>query len=109
MIITTTEQITGNKIKENLGLVRGNTIRTRHLGNDILAVLRNLIGGEVKGYTAMISDTREEALKRMKQEAKNLGAEAVINVRFSTSQVMTGASEILAYGTAVKLESKTKS
>ncbi|ADL13164.1 YbjQ family protein [Acetohalobium arabaticum] len=104
MIITTTDKIAYRKIKETLGVVRGNTIRARHIGNDILAMLRNLIGGEVKEYTGMISEAREEAFERMNQEAEELEADAILNVRFTTSQVMGGAAEILAYGTAVKLE-----
>jgi len=99
-----TEEIVGEEIVEVLGLVRGNTIRARHIGNDILAGLRNIIGGEVKEYTQMISEAREDALKRMLDEAEKLNADAVINIRFTTSQVMGGAAEILAYGTAVKLK-----
>ncbi len=104
MLITNTELIAGKEITENLGLVRGNKIRARHIGNDIMAVFRNIVGGEVKEYTKMISDTREDALDEMVTEAEKLGADAVINIRFSTSQVMGGAAEILAYGTAVKLK-----
>ncbi|MFW6035853.1 MAG: YbjQ family protein [Halothermotrichaceae bacterium] len=104
MIVVNTNEVTGKEIEEVLGLVRGNTIRARHVGNDIMASLRNIVGGEVKEYTKMISETREEALKRMVEEARKLGADAVINVRFTTSQVMNGAAEILAYGTAVKLK-----
>ena len=106
MIIVNTEEITGREIKEVLGLVRGNTIRARHIGNDIMAGLRNIIGGEVKEYTQMISEAREDALKRMIEEAEKLNADAVVNIRFTTSQVMGGAAEILAYGTAVKLKSQ---
>ncbi|MEC9489454.1 MAG: YbjQ family protein [Halanaerobiales bacterium] len=104
MIIVNTEKIAGEEIVEVLGLVRGNTIRARHIGNDIMAGLRNIIGGEVKEYTQMISEAREEALKRMLEEAEKLDADAVVNLRFTTSQVMGGAAEILAYGTAVKLK-----
>jgi len=104
MLTVNTEQIKGKEIDEILGLVRGNTIRARHLGNDIVAGLRNLVGGEVKEYTQMISEAREEALLRMEEEAEKLGADAVVNVRFTTSQVMGGAAEILAYGTAVKFK-----
>lgn len=103
MIIVNTSQIAGEEISGILGLVRGNTIRARHIGQDIMAGLRNIVGGEVKEYTQMISEAREEALKRMISEAEKLGADAVINVRFTTSQVMGGAAEILAYGTAVKI------
>ena len=102
MIITTTEEIPGYEITEILGLVRGNTVRARHLGRDILAGLRNMVGGEIKDYTEMLSRAREEALRRMVSEAEVLGADAVVGVRFATSQTMAGAAEILAYGTAVK-------
>ena len=104
MLITNNDQIAGREVTETLGLVKGNTIRARNVGSDILAGLRNLVGGEVKGYTKMISDARDEALARMKEEAESMGADAIINVRFTTSQVMSGSSEILAYGTAVKLK-----
>jgi len=104
MIIVNTEKIEGKEITEVLGLVRGNTIRARHIGNDIIAGLRNIVGGEVKEYTGMISEAREEALNRMEEEALKLDADAVVNIRFTTSQVMGGAAEILAYGTAVKLK-----
>lgn len=104
MIIVNTEEIAGREIKEVLGLVRGNTIKARHIGNDILAGLRNIVGGEVKEYTQMISEAREDALERMLAEAEKLNADAVVNIRFTTSQVMGGAAEILAYGTAVKLK-----
>ena len=104
MIIVNTEEIKGREINEVLGLVRGNTIRARHIGNDIMAGLRNIIGGEVKEYTQMISEAREDALERMLAEADKLNADAVVNIRFTTSQVMGGAAEILAYGTAVKLK-----
>ena len=104
MIITITETIPNKKIKELLGLVRGNTIRARHIGSDILAGLRQIVGGEIKGYTKMITEAREEALKRMVEEAEKLHADAVVNVRFVTAEVMQGAAEILVYGTAVKLK-----
>lgn len=104
LIIVNTEEVAGREISEQLGLVRGNTIRARHIGSDIMAGLRNIVGGEVKEYTQMISEAREEALKRMMEEAEALNADAVVNVRFTTSQVMGGAAEILAYGTAVKLK-----
>ncbi len=104
MLIVSTEKITGKKIAKTLGMVRGNTIRARHIGNDIMASLRNIVGGEVKEYTRMISESREEAVNRMVADAKRLGANAVVGVRFTTSQVMQGAAEILAYGTAVIIE-----
>lgn len=104
MIITTTEGVPGRKVKEVLGVVRGNTIRARHVGRDIMAGLKTIVGGEIKSYTQMISKAREEAVSRMKAEAEKLGANAVIVVRFTTSDVMPQAAEVLAYGTAVKLE-----
>jgi len=104
MIIVNTETITGKKVKKTLGLVRGNTIRAKWIGKDILAGLRHIVGGELTEYTEMLSEAREMALKRMIDDAEKLKADAVINVRFSTSQVMQGAAELLAYGTAVKLE-----
>jgi len=104
MILTTTEKIEGRKIEAVLGLVRGNTIRARHLGRDFLAGMRNIVGGEIKDYTRMLSDARDQAIRRMVREAEKLGADAVVCLRFTTSQTMSGAAEILAYGTAVKLE-----
>lgn len=104
MIMVNTEKIAGKKIVKTLGLVRGNTIRTRHLGRDIMAGLKHLVGGEIKSYTQMMSDAREEAIARMIKQAEELGADAVINVRFATSMIMQGAAEILCYGTAVKIE-----
>ena len=104
MLIVSTESVIGKRTVKTLGLVRGNTIRARHIGNDIMAGLRNIVGGEVKEYTKMISESREEALNRMVKDAQRLGANAIIGVRFTTSQVMAGASEILAYGTAVIVE-----
>ena len=105
MIITTTETVPGKNIKEILGIVKGNTIRARHIGSDIMAGLRQIVGGEIKGYTKMITDSREEAYDRMIGEAKKLKADAVVNIRFVTSEVMQGAAEILVYGTAVKFKS----
>ena len=101
MIIVTTEHIQGKEIEKVLGLARGNTVRARAVGKDIMAMLRNVVGGEVTEYTKMIAESREQALDRMVENAKALGANAVVNVRFGTSMVMTGAAEILAYGTAV--------
>ena len=103
MILTTCEQIPERSVKETCGLVRGSTIRARHLGQDLMAVLRNVVGGEVREYTKMIGEAREQALDRMIGEAAALGADAVLGIRFGTSMVMSGAAEILAYGTAVKL------
>lgn len=104
MITSTTSVIEGKKVVKTLGLVRGNTIRARWFGRDFLAGLRNMIGGEIKSYTHMLSDAREEALDRMIKEAEDLGANAVVEVRFSTSTVIQGAAELLAYGTAVVVE-----
>lgn len=96
--------VPGHRVVKALGLVKGSTIRARHLGNDIVAGLRNLVGGEVKEYSQLLARAREEAISRMLQEADDLGADAVVSVRFSTSAVMAGAAEILAYGTAVTIE-----
>lgn len=103
MIIVNTDFVPGREIVEAVGLVRGSTVRAKHVGKDIMASLRTIIGGEVKEYGDMLIETRAEALKRMRQQAEELGADAVINVRFMTSQVMSGAAELMAYGTAVKL------
>ncbi|MBL7054382.1 YbjQ family protein [Candidatus Woesearchaeota archaeon] len=103
MIIVNTDKIEGKKIIGALGLVKGNTIRARWFGRDIAAGLKTLIGGEIKSYTDMMTKAREQAIDRMVEEAKKLKADAVINVRFTSSEVMQGASEILVYGTAVKL------
>ncbi len=104
MILTNTESIPGKKVTAVLGLVRGSSVRARHVGTDILAWLRNLVGGEIREYTKMMAETREQALDRMTEDAVKLGADAVVNIRFQTSQIMTGAAELMAYGTAVKLE-----
>lgn len=104
MILTTTETVEDRETAEMLGMVRGNTIRARNVGRDITQGLRNIVGGELKAYTTLLSDSREEALKRMEDEAEELGADAVVNVRFETSGVANGAAELLAYGTAVKLK-----
>ena len=103
MIITNTEFVTGKEIKEMLGLVKGNTVQAKSIGKDFKAGLRNIAGGEIKEYTEMLAESREIALKRMKDKAEKLDADAVINVRFMTSSIMGGAAEMLAYGTAVKL------
>ncbi len=104
MIVTTTAEIPGYRITASHGLVRGNTIRARHVGRDIMAAFRNLAGGEVKEYTKMLAEAREQAIDRMLEEARALGANAVVGVRFQTSMVMTGAAEMLCYGTAVTVE-----
>lgn len=101
MLLSTTDTIEGKTITKHLGLVRGNTIRARHLGTDILAGLRNLVGGEIAEYTKLLGESREQAIDRMIEEAQKLGANAIVGIRFSTSEVMTHAAEILAYGTAV--------
>ncbi|MBT3302531.1 MAG: YbjQ family protein [Bacteroidetes bacterium] len=103
MITSTTETIHGREITQNLGIARGNTVRARHLGKDIFAGLKTLVGGEISEYTKLIADAREEAMYRMIQDAEKLGADAIVNVRFTTSMIMQGSAEILAYGTAVKL------
>lgn len=104
MILTNTETVPGKEVVTILGLVRGNTIQAKHLGKDIVAGFRNMVGGEIKEYTRMISEAREIALKRMEQKAEKLGADAIINIRFTTSAVMASAAEILCYGTAVKIK-----
>lgn len=101
MILVTTDRIEGKRIVKTLGLVRGNTIRARHMGHDIKAKFINLVGGEITDYTKMLAESREQAIDRMAEEAESLGANAVINIRFGTSMVMAQAAEILAYGTAV--------
>jgi uncharacterized protein YbjQ (UPF0145 family) len=103
-LIVTSDEIPGKKITQVYGLVRGNTVRARHVGRDILAHLRNIIGGEVSDYTKMIAESREQALDRMIAEAQKVGANAIVALRFTTSEVMQGAAELLAYGTAVKME-----
>ena len=104
MLLSTTDTIEGKTITKHLGLVRGNTIRARHLGKDIMAGLRNLVGGEIAEYTKLLGESREQAIDRMIEDAQKLGANAIVGVRFSTSEVMTHAAEILAYSTAVVVE-----
>jgi uncharacterized protein YbjQ (UPF0145 family) len=104
MIIVTTEKIPGKTITKTLGLVRGNTIRARHVGHDIAAALKNLVGGEITDYTKMMAESREQALDRMVEEAESLGANAIVSIKITTSMIMQSASEILAYGTAVVIE-----
>jgi uncharacterized protein YbjQ (UPF0145 family) len=104
MILVSTDFIHGKTVKKTLGLVKGNTIRARHLGRDIAAGLRNIVGGEIRDYTKMMAESREQALDRMVEDAEAMGANAVLNVRFTTSMIMQSASEILAYGTAVIVE-----
>ncbi len=104
MVISNMEIMPGRRIKEHLGLVQGSTVRAKHAGRDIMAGLKNIFGGELKGYTELLSDSREEAIERMREQAATIGANAVLNVRFSTSSVAQGAAEIYVYGTAVVLE-----
>ena len=103
MIVSTTETVAGYVITENLGTVIGNTIRARHSGKDIMAGLRTIVGGEIKEYTGMLAESREQSLIRMNDKAKELGADAVVGVRFQTSMILSGTAELLVYGTAVKL------
>ena len=104
MIITTTPNIEGKQVSEVLGIARGNTVRSRNVARDIFATLKNVVGGEIEEYTKLQAQSREQAISRMKDDAKSLGADAIINVRITTSMIMQGCSEIMAYGTAVKLE-----
>jgi len=103
MIVTNTEDVPGRSVIEYLGMVQGSTVRAKHLGRDIMAGLKNIVGGELRGYTELMSEARDEAIARMQAEARALGADAVVNVRLSTASVTGGAAEILAYGTAVRL------
>ena len=107
MLITTQDQLEEYHIKRTLGMVQGSTIRARHIGTDILAGLRNIVGGEVHEYTKMLAESREQALDRMKAEADELGANAIVCMRFTTSTIMSGMAEFLAYGTAVIIEPKS--
>lgn len=104
MLMTTTETYPGKEISEVLGVVRGNTVRAKHVGKDILAGLRTIIGGEIKEYVEAMNEAREQAVARLEQEATEMGADAIVGVRFTTSQIMTGAAELMAYGTAVKFK-----
>ena len=104
MIVTSTEVIPGRQVGKILGVVKGNTVRAKHIGRDIMAGLKTIVGGEIKGYTDMLTQARTEAYNRMVNEATNLKADAILNVRYMTSAVMQSAAEILAYGTAVKLK-----
>lgn len=102
MIVVTSSRVAGRRIVETLGLVRGNTIRARHIGKDLQAVFRNIVGGEIDEYTKMIAEAREQSLDRMIAEAEQLGADAIVDVRFGTANMMQGAAELLVYGTAVR-------
>lgn len=103
MILVTTNEVPGREIANVIGLVRGNTVRARHLGRDILAVLKNMVGGEIDDYTKLLAESREQSIDRMVAEAQARGADAIVGMRFATSEIAQGASEFLAYGTAVKL------
>ena len=103
MILVTTETVSGYTVTETLEIVIGNTIRARHIGKDISAALRSIVGGEIKEYTGMLSESREQSIQRMKERAKELGADGIIGVRFQTSMIMQSTAELLVYGTAVKL------
>ncbi|MCB9853410.1 MAG: heavy metal-binding domain-containing protein [Phycisphaerales bacterium] len=107
MIIVNTETIPGYPIREVKGLVQGNTIRAKHLGRDLMAGLKNLVGGELKGYTELLTEARREAMQRMIMQAQQLGANAIVNTRFTTSAVTQGAAELYAYGTAVIVDAPT--
>ena len=104
MIISTADPVTGKKIVKTIGMVKGSTIRARHLGRDIMAGLRGMVGGEITEYTKMMAESREQAIQRMVEDAEKQGANAIVSMRFTTSMVMQNASEILAYGTGVVLE-----
>ena len=104
MIISSTDEVAGKRIVKTLGLVKGSTIRARHLGKDILALLKNILGGEIEEYTKLMAESREQAMDRMSESSGELGANAILGVRFSTSYVMANAAEILVYGTAVVVE-----
>ena len=104
MLLTTLEFVPGKNITKHLGLVQGSTVRAKHVGRDIMAGLKNVFGGELVGYTELLHESREEAINRMKEQAQSIGANAVLNIRFSTSTITQGASELFAYGTAVVLD-----
>lgn len=106
MIIVNTDTIAGKEIVETLGLARGSSIQAKHIGKDIMSGLRHIVGGELVEYSKMLEESREKAINRMVDDAESMGADAVINVRFMTSMIMSGAAEILAYGTAVKLKNR---
>lgn len=104
MLISNLELIPGRRVVEHLGLVQGSSVRAKHVGRDIMASLKNIFGGELKGYTELLQESREEAMQRLQRQAEAVGANAILNVRFSTSSVAQGAAEIYVYGTAVTLE-----
>lgn len=104
MIVTTSSKIAGKKIIKTIGIVKGNTVRARHIGKDIVAVFKNLVGGEIQEYTKLLAESREQSIDRMKFEAEKLGANAIVDTRFSTSYIMQNAAEILVFGTAVEVK-----
>ena len=104
IILSNTEAVPGKTIVEFYGVVTGNTVRAKHVGRDIMAGLKNIVGGELKGYTELLADSRQEATERMVSQAQSMGANAIVNVRFATSSIAQGASELFAYGTAVRVE-----
>lgn len=104
MLLTNLEVVPGRRVKSHLGLVQGSTVRAKHVGRDIAASFKNVFGGELVGYTELLNDSRDEAIERMKQQAESIGANAILNIRFSTSSLAAGAAEIFVYGSAVVLE-----
>ncbi len=104
MIFTNIESVPGKTVVEHMGLVQGSTVRAKHVGRDFMASLKNLVGGELKGYTELLQDSREEAMNRMAEQAQKMGANAIVNIRFATSSVAQGAAELFVYGTAVRIE-----
>ena len=104
MIMTNVNTVPGKKIVEHFGIVQGSTVRAKHVGRDFMASLKNLVGGELKGYTELLQDSRKEAMRRMEDQARQMGANAIVNIRFATSSVAQGAAELFAYGTAVRVE-----
>ncbi len=104
MLLSNTEEVPGRTIREFYGVVTGSTVRAKHIGRDLMAGLKNLVGGELKGYTELLGEARQEAVERMIEQARSVGANAVVNVRFSTSSVTQGAAELFAYGTAVRVD-----
>ncbi|MDJ0788767.1 MAG: YbjQ family protein [Myxococcota bacterium] len=104
MLLSNTEEIPGHTIREFYGVVTGSTVRAKHIGRDLMAGLKNIVGGELKGYTELLGEARQEAIRRMSEQAESIGANAVVNVRFQTSSVAQGAAELFAYGTAVRVD-----
>ncbi len=104
MLLTTLEYVPGRKISKHLGLVQGSTVRAKHVGRDLMAGIKNIFGGELKGYTELLQESRDESVARMTEQASAIGADAILNIRFSTSSITQGAAELYAYGTAVVLE-----